>query len=168
MSKQSFTHEGTEYGSRSEAARALLSQTNPETKKPYTCSEVAKIVGMTPQTVYTQTDEGKAKVAARRAKYRAINLAKTGKYTQAMICDRTKLEAGVMRKLLTEANITCPTAKELAQSQKEAEEAKAKEAEAKKAEKAKAKEEVAPAAAEKNTSKGKGNSRKAKSKADKK
>lgn len=146
MSKEKFTLDGVEYTSRSAAARKLL-KTKDADGKPLTCSAVAKIVGMSAQTVYTQTDEGIAKVTGRRMGYRAVHLAKTGNYTAQMVCDRVKIDRAILNKLLIKNSITCPNAKDLAQREKSKANEKAENAQATKdAEKA----TQVPATAEKN------------------
>ena len=87
--------EGTEYGSRSEAARALIA------KGGFTTSQIAKMVGMTPQTVYVQTPEGMEKVKIRKAKYKTIAMATTGQYTENMISEKLGVEKALISKIVS-------------------------------------------------------------------
>ena len=143
--KQSVTINGTEYESRSAAARALVTAGQ-------TISQVVKALEeagspMKYQTVYAVT-KGADKVVERRAKYRVRNLAKTGRYSQGMLSERVGISKGIVAKILNDEGITVPTAKELAQQAKakETEKAEAIKAEkkAKKTEKKTKKAEKAP------------------------
>ena len=110
--RQSVTIDEVVYDSRSDAAKALVAAGKP-------LAEVAKTVGMKYQTVYAVT-KGAEKVAARRVNYRSISLAKTGRYTAHQISERVGISKAVLNKVLSDAGLTCPTAKELAAVQKAA------------------------------------------------
>lgn len=122
---------GVEYTSASNAARALAADgATSSTEIAKKINEAAGKPVITPQTVAAALDKN-GKVAARHANYKAIHLAKTGKYTANQISERAEVSRSVLNKLLAEMNLKCPTKEEL--------EAKAKAAAAEKAAKAPAK-----------------------------
>jgi DNA-binding CsgD family transcriptional regulator len=78
------TIDGVEYPSRTAAAKILVGT-------GITMSETARLVGMTPQTVYACTkgaDKAKERLVTR---YRLVKLASTGKYTSSELGQRLGL-----------------------------------------------------------------------------
>jgi hypothetical protein len=131
MAKEMFVFEGVEYPSRVKAAIALL-----DSKRAKNQSEAAKLVGINPATVNANYGETGAKAAARRAKYQAVKLLKTAKYTPGDIAEKTGLSTSLICSIAKKGQIQLVKVS--------ASVLKAKEAKAKAAEKAKAKAATKP------------------------
>lgn len=143
---KNVTFNGVEYKSPLAVAKVLVN----EGKKPSQAVKILSEAGIqiTPQSVYAYTS-GAEKTAARRAKYRILNLGKSGRKTVGEIAKRTGTSTSKVVSMLKKAGIAIVTKEALAKAAAEA--AKQAEKEAKAAERKaarKAKKETAKAETE--------------------
>jgi len=136
-SRVAVTIDGVDYNSRTDAAKALVAAGK-------SVSEAAKMAGCTTATVYSVT-KGAAGVANRRAKYRILSLAKTGKKTASEIATRVGVSTPKVVSLLKKSGLVVPTKEALAKLKSSAN--AVKESEAKVKADAKAAKKAAKAAA---------------------
>ena len=120
MSKKSkgFTYEGTLYKSAKECGVALVAG-------GMRCCDAAKAVGVTSQTVYSGTPEGKANVLKNKAIRRVKELGTKGTYSLAEISKKTGLSIPKIQAMLKKNNIPIVTGAMKAQMEMVKEAAKA-------------------------------------------
>ena len=125
-SKVSVTIDGVDYKSRTEAAKALVAagKSLKETVDAITKAGVS----MTYQTVYAVT-KGAEKVAARRTRYRILNLGKSGRRTASEIAKKAGVSTSKVVALLKKNDIAIVTKEGRAKAKAAAKVAKAPKAE---------------------------------------